>query len=206
MQTLKSEYVIGLVESFELPDRCVLVMEDGGKSLFDIVTDGPDFSQMEFIKLASQLFSAVAVLHSNCIFHGDIKLENFVVDGDGRVKVIDFGLSEVIKSNGKSRQGCGSTNYKAPEILLRRFHTLKADIWALGITLYAAAMKEFPFEAPSEYGLMKEVLSGPPSVERLRVKYGNQLSDLISRMLQTDPEKRPTIEECLADRCLAANR
>jgi len=195
-----SRYVPTLFDSFETPRNCVIVMEDCGKTLFDVVTENSEISAGTVRSIAAQMLKAVAHLHASNVLHGDIKLENVAIDGDGAVKLLDFGLAEHMRANLGSRQGCGSTNYRAPEVLVRRPHTLKADVWALGVTLCALAVGHFPFASSSEYMHATEVLSRPPRLDDLRRKRGDALAELVALMLTVNDAKRPTVHECLGHR------
>jgi serine/threonine protein kinase len=82
---------------------------------------------------------------------------------------------------------------------------VKADIWALGITTDAIPAGTFPFPAFPECLHRSCILSGPPDMDDLRNMHGDDLADLIMSMLMVNPDKRPTIRECLAHKWLHAN-
>jgi serine/threonine protein kinase len=146
------------------------------------------------------MLRAVNFLHVNSIFHGDLKLENVVISASGKVKIIDFGLSEVIRPGQTSARWCCSANYRAPEVLTKQPHDLKADVWSLGVTLHGLATGEYPFAASPQYKHANEVLAGQPKLEGLRAKYGDDLADFVASMLSVRPEDRPTVQQCLAHR------
>jgi serine/threonine protein kinase len=196
IQKAKSRYVVKHVDSFETLDSYVMITECHGRSLYETVTKGTTFDEEQLKVIAAQLFEAVSELHAAQIFHGDIKLENIVMDDHGALKLIDFGLAEIIPE--KSRQVCGSTNYQAPEVLLGRFHSLKADIWALGITIYALAMGGFPFVSDDEYQHINDVVSGRANIDPLRSQYGDSLAAFVKLLLTRDPDTRPSAGQALA--------
>jgi serine/threonine protein kinase len=97
-----------------------------------------------------QMLTAVQHVHIANIIHCDIKLENFMIDGKNKVKLIDF---EFAIKNGLTRNLCGTIEYLAPEILSDYMagtsstnnYTPKSDIWSLGVTLYCMYYKKHPF-------------------------------------------------------------
>jgi serine/threonine protein kinase len=202
VQKAESKYVVKFVHSFETADSYVMITECGGRSLYDIVVNGVTFDEEELKAIVAQLFEAVSGLHACHIFHGDIKLENIVMDDHGALKLIDFGLSEIITE--KSRQGCGSTNYQAPEVLFGRFHSLQADIWAIGITIYALAIGGFPFVSNDEYQHINDVVSGRANIEPLRSQYGDAMAAFVNLLLTRDPKERPSARQALAHPWLAS--
>jgi serine/threonine protein kinase len=198
MKNLGSKYVVNVIDTIATEKQLVIIMEDCGATLLDIVTTRGALSAGQMREVTQQLFMAVAFLHINHIFHGDLKLDNVAISNAGYVKLIDFGLSDIIKENQTSRHICGSPNYTSPKVLLRTPHDLKADIWALGITTYAMATAKFPFPAFPEHLHRSRILSGPPDMHELRNTHGDDLADLTVSMLTVNPDKRPTIRECLA--------
>lgn len=86
--------------------------------------------------------------------HRDLKPENIMLAGSEdnfQIKLIDFGLSKVYNSNEYINTACGSPSYAAPEILEgKSYDGLKADIWSLGIVLFAMICGHLPFNAEEE--------------------------------------------------------
>ena len=80
--------------------------------------------------------------------HRDIKLENVLLDRSCRiVKLIDFGFSTCVPNDKKIKLFCGTPSYMAPEIVMKEeFRGPPADIWALGVLLYALLSGKFPFK------------------------------------------------------------
>jgi len=200
MRKLGPKCAPAVIDSFEAADGWTIVMEDCGETLLDIAANPlRPLTGGEVKDVARQLFKAAAFLHLNCIFHGDLKLENVVVSRNGAVKLIDFGMSEVMRPNQTSARGCGSANYRAPEVLMRRPHSLKADVWALGVTLHGFATGEFPFHSsPQGSRAAGRVIAGRPNLDRLRATRGDDLAELVAEMLSAEPENRPTVQDCLA--------
>lgn len=87
-------------------------------------------------------------LHSINIVHRDLKPENLLLDKDKKIiKLVDFGLGRFYQSDSKVETACGSPCYAPPEMLSKnKYEPIKADIWSLGIVLYAMLAGYLPFD------------------------------------------------------------
>lgn len=104
-----------------------------GQSLDSIVQGGPQ-PEKKVARWAYDIFSALEYLHGNGIVHRDLKPANCILDPEGRIKIVDFGIAERFL-NGKTAPPFGTPNYAAPE--QRRGIVLPAsDIYSTGATLY----------------------------------------------------------------------
>lgn len=116
-----------------------------GMDLFDYIELRVNMDEDECRSIFVQVVRALLHLHSLGICHRDIKDENVVLDGEGRVKLIDFG-SAAYTSAGPWQIFCGTVDYAAPEVLAGHKYTGKPqDVWAAGILLYTMIYKENPF-------------------------------------------------------------
>ncbi|KIW45713.1 hypothetical protein, variant 1 [Exophiala oligosperma] len=158
-----------------------------GMDLFDYIELRTNMTETESQSIFRQVVDAIHHLHTKAlVVHRDIKDENVVLDGEGRIKLIDFGSAAYIK-NGPFDVFVGTIDYAAPEVLQgKRYGGKEQDVWALGILLYTIAYKENPF-----YNL-DEILDHPLRVPYL--PFSEECLDLIRRMLDRDVEKRITIE------------
>lgn len=96
--------------------------------------------------------SALKYCHIRNITHRDIKLENILLSEDHRqLKLIDFGFSTCIPNEKKIKIFCGTPSYMAPEIVNKiEYSGPPADIWALGVLLYALLNGRFPFKGRTD--------------------------------------------------------
>ncbi|KAJ5574362.1 uncharacterized protein N7459_008789, partial [Penicillium hispanicum] len=142
--------------------------------------------------------SAIHHLHTKAlVVHRDIKDENVVLDGEGRIKLIDFGSAAYIK-NGPFDVFVGTIDYAAPEVLQgKSYRGKEQDIWALGILLYTIVYKENPF-----YNV-DEILDHPLRIPFL--PFSEACIDLIRKMLDRDVDNRLTITEVLEHPWMAEN-
>lgn len=86
-------------------------------------------------------------LHKKGIIHRDLKLENILIDMNGYLKIIDFGLAKMLDSGktGLTKTYCGTPEYLAPEMIQQTGHNFSIDWWALGILIYEMVIGVTPF-------------------------------------------------------------
>ena len=131
---------------------------------------------------------ALKHLHSKRIVYRDLKPENIVIDQNGYPKLADFGLSkeDVGKSN-LTQTVCGTPEYIAPEVLLRKGHGLEIDWWSLGCVVYEMLTGTPPFYSTDRKLVLTGIINHKvPSNEKL----SPVVFDLISKLLVKDPRKR----------------
>mmetsp|Transcript_40684 Transcript_40684/g.36128 ORF Transcript_40684/g.36128 Transcript_40684/m.36128 type:complete len:137 (+) Transcript_40684:550-960(+) len=122
-----------------------------------------------------------------------MKPENLLLDYNKNIKIVDFGLSNTYKNGELLKTACGSPCYAAPEMIAgKKYQGLNADIWSCGIILFATVCGYLPFEDPNTSHLYKKILNCQYSIPKFVSDDGR---DLITRILNTDPKKRYTIEE-----------
>ena len=83
-----------------------------------------------------QIFEALQYIHKKNIAHRDLKPENVLIAYDGHIKLTDFGLSKDISEAGSTSTFCGTSEYIAPEMVMKEHYSYSYDWWALGIFTY----------------------------------------------------------------------
>lgn len=157
----------------------------------------------EAVEIAWQLADALAAAHSQGVIHRDLKPSNVVLAADGRAKVLDFGIARLVPAGydmsasvpGTIGGGLvGTPGYAAPEQYLSRNVDGRADIYALGVILYEMIVGQRPFPGNDAVALATSVLRD--DAPKLAASNGAwvppNLEQLVARMLQRDPEKRPS--------------
>ncbi|XP_072110545.1 testis-specific serine/threonine-protein kinase 5-like [Mobula birostris] len=199
--TYKHPNVIQLYESFRSPSRLYLVLELASKGdLLEHINHRADRSRVlglceaEAQQTFQQLVGAVSHCHTKHIAHRDLKCENILLDERGCIKLSDFGLASKCSRNSLMNTFCGSLPYTAPEILQGlRYRGDHADIWSMGIILYAMVTGKLPFNELQPCKLLEEIKGG--------VLYHDRLSpacqDLINKMLQWTPSDRLALSDIL---------
>jgi 5'-AMP-activated protein kinase catalytic alpha subunit len=157
--------VIRLFDVVTAPAHIFVVMEyaDGG-SLLDHVRAAGRLAEPAACRIFQQLLAGVAFCHAHGVIHRDVKLENALLDRDGNIKLIDFGLAALVPSlTTPLRVHCGSPSYAAPEIVARKpYLGPPVDVWSLGVVLFACAAGFLPFHAPpgAKTELSAKILKG----------------------------------------------
>lgn len=114
-----------------------------------------------------------------------------MLDFDKGIKLVDFGLSNTYKNGEKLKTACGSPCYAAPEMIAgKKYNGVSVDLWSCGVILFALLAGYLPFEDPNTSNLYKKILSADFQVPNF---ISPEATDMISRILTTDPEKRITI-------------
>ncbi|XP_053269058.1 serine/threonine-protein kinase H1-like [Pleuronectes platessa] len=220
LQRVSHANVIQLMEVFQFPQRVYMVLElaTGGELLDRVVSRG-HFTERDATQALRMALAGVGYLHNLGITHRDLKPENLLYyhpGADSRLLVTDFGLAtfggtgpELPDRNtsdegdrtsvGRSwslRTTCGTPEYLAPEVLLRRPYSCAVDMWALGVIAYIVLSGSMPFEDDSRTRLYRSILRGKysfhgdpwPSVSNLA-------KDFIQRLLASDSAARLTADQ-----------
>lgn len=187
-------YFVQLHDIIKTNDKIILILEYiSGGDLNDQILNSQNgyFSEGEARYYFQQLIEAITFLHSNNIYHRDLKLENLLVDSNGNLRITDFGLS--IISNNDMSTHCGTPYYVAPELFLNQYYRgAPADIWSCGIVLYTMLCGEFPFSGQTFEQLGRNII-------KCELHFPDYLSkdsiDLLSHILQPDPNQRFTLDQ-----------
>lgn len=147
------------------------------------------------LALARQLAEALAVAHAAGVIHRDVKPENALIDADGVLKVMDFGIARLAEASSNRTQAgmvVGTPAYMAPEQLVGEEIDPRADLYSLGVVMYECLTGRAPFQAPSAVALIARVLTTepePPAQGSADVPPA--LSALVMRLLAKAPSERP---------------
>jgi len=107
-----------------------------GSDLKSLIAKGEPVAQSRFLSVFGQLCSALAYLHSQNIVHSDIQPANLMLDSQGTLKLIDFGIAREHASEKRRTPIRGASEYSAPEVLAGQAPTPAADIFAAGLVLF----------------------------------------------------------------------
>ena len=151
-----------------------------------------------------QIISGTRYLHTHRVIHRDLKLGNLFLTDKMELKLADFGLATKLEFEGdRKRTICGTPNYIAPEILNgKEGHSYEVDIWSIGVILYTLLIGKPPFETSdvkSTYKRIKANLYTFPD----HIKVSEESRDLVRKILNLDPTKRPSLDQILAHPFLA---
>jgi serine/threonine protein kinase len=163
----------------------VLELLQGGELFTHLRSRGKLSEQTARFYAATVVYS-FSTLHAKKIAYRDLKPENLVLDTNGYIKLVDFGLAKQLLS-GKTWTLCGTPDYLAPEIILNEGHDLAVDYWALGVLLFEMVVGAPPFYAEDPMEVYEKILSGNPAFPTF---FTRNLSDLIKKLLRSQQAKR----------------
>ena len=142
-----------------------------------------------------QIFSAFDYIHKKNIAHRDIKLENILLTKNNEIKIIDFGFGMYNPRNHLQKFFCGTPNYMAPEIIMKKeYDGQMADVWSLGILIYKLFCADFPFKGKNEKELYKQIIRGKYKIKEYVPDY---VKSIIEKTIKIKPKERITCEEIL---------
>ena len=207
---LKHPFIVKLYEVIddEKSDKLYLIGElvNGGALMPDAIT-AEALPVDKVRRYFCMLVDAVYYLHFNDIVHRDIKPGNILLDNEtDAIKLSDFGVSQVTQAGDSFRNTAGTAAFLAPEMLTGDFFSAKKqDIWACGITLFMMVYGKTPFAAESVTETYANIKSGKiifPNETSSRMPIDpdsvEDLNDLITHLLDPNPETRFSLEETRA--------
>ena len=183
-------------------DSLCLVMEFvDGMSLAEVIARRGALPPAEAARIFAQVLDAVAHAHAQGVVHRDLKPGNILVQADGTAKVADFGIAKVVGDARMTRTGTtmGSPHYMAPEqVMGRKEIDARADVYALGATLFETLTGRPPFAAleagdgsDSDFAIKEaHVRTAPPDVRTLRPDVPAPLAEVVACALAKDPAQR----------------
>jgi Tol biopolymer transport system component len=157
-----------------------------------------------FFDIAVAVADALRAAHERGITHRDLKPGNIMLDREGRVKVLDFGLVKLLEgeSSPQRREAptealteegsiLGTVPYMSPEQVQGKTVDHRSDIFSLGVVLYEMATGRRPFEGETSADLMSSILRDTPeSVTQLSADYPRHVGRIVKRCLEKDPSRR----------------
>src|SRR5580765_1052179 len=152
--------------------------------------------------IAVEVCGALAHAHSVGVLHRDVKPENVMVRKDGLLKLMDFGIAQVLDLQRMTVTGqlLGSPAYMAPEIVEGKPLDFRTDVFSVGIMLYLLATGSLPFSGKNPHEVLRRITEGKFPDPRLVGRGVDQaLSRIITRALARRPEDRYPAVRLLAD-------
>ncbi len=172
-----------------------IVMEllSGGR-LDHLISERKRLDESVVLKVALEVAEGLSAASRVGLIHDDIKPENILFDSKGAAKIVDFGLARFRGKGPQAGQNeiWGTPYYIAPEKVLRKTPDFRSDIYSLGGTLFHALAGRPPFEGETAIDVVKARIHSPaPDVRSFRAEARPELAELLARMLEREPEKRP---------------
>ena len=201
MQKCYCENSVEIYDYFDKENEFIIIMELCDNNLFKELAKTKNGFNVEQIKdILKQLNNVFKIMNENKIAHRDIKLHNILVkylnDEKTKYKVLlsDYGVSNQLSSmSGKYKTHAGTQIIMAPEILNGEEYTNKCDLWSLGVNIYQLYTKRPPYNGKFDKVILNQINKLGHSV--LDVIKDDKLKDLLSKLLERDPQKRISWEE-----------
>ncbi|KAH7158111.1 hypothetical protein B0J13DRAFT_650909 [Dactylonectria estremocensis] len=195
LKLIEHPNIMKLYDIWENRSEVYLILEyiDQG-DLFTFINMRGRLSEEVSIFFFRQIISAITYCHSFNICHRDLKPENILISADLQIKIADFGMAALHQTDTHQlATACGSPHYAAPELLKnRQYRGDRADIWSLGVILYAMLSATLPFDDPDLRVMMSRTKRGQYQMPDF---LSPEAEDLIRRMLQVNPDRRITLKE-----------
>ena len=177
-----------------------LVMELIRGMTLDIKLTGGALSELEVVRLGTQIAEGLEAAHEQRIVHRDLKPGNLRITSVGKLKILDFGLAQLMESENQvalttkltvSQGVIGTLPYMAPEQLRGETTDARSDIWAVGVVLYEMATGRKPFDQKIPTALADDIIHKPPLPPRqVRPELSVQLEPIILKCLEKAQARR----------------
>src|SRR5437870_7254666 len=181
----------------ERQDHYLVIEYVQGKTLRQVLEEhAPNpLPQKEAIRITLQICDALAYCHEQGIFHRDIKPENIMMQEDGNIKIIDFGIALLEGARRVTWRGLsgtmGTPDYMSPEQLKGERGMAGSDIYAVGVMLYEMLCGQTPFEGENIFAIMNQHVSqDPPSILLRNPQVSPALATVVMRAIRRDQAKR----------------
>jgi len=193
--SLSHPNIVNIYDVGETDRAHFIVMEYvQGNNLHDLIRDYGSFPQDVVVSVGKQIAMGLAHAHYHGIIHRDIKPHNILVTDEGRVKVTDFGIAQAMSSTNLTQTGMvlGSVHYFSPEQARGVNVQAASDLYSLGIVLYEMIAGHQPFRGDSPIAIaLKQIQENPLPLRDSRPELDGELEDLVLKLLNKEPKKRP---------------
>ena len=173
-----------------------------GRSLKEIIVKYAPLSSELLVSVAVQIVEALRFAHRRDVIHRDIKPQNIIIDGDGRVKVTDFGIARAGSASTMTEAGSilGTAHYFSPEQAQAQPVEAASDLYSLGVVMYEMATGRLPFDGDNPVSIaMKHVHEMPEAPRRINPNLPENLDAVIMRALGKRPVDRYLTAQAMLD-------
>merc|ERR1712106_130389 len=193
---VKHPFLCHLFCTFQTDSHLYFVMEylNGGDLMFHIQQQGRfDTERARFY--SAEIVCALRFLHRKGIVYRDLKLDNLLLDYEGHIRIVDFGMCKLQVYLDKTADTfCGTPDYMAPEIIKGMKYTHSVDWWSFGVLLYEMLIGQSPFNGCDEDELFWSICNEQAYFPRFLSKEAKQILLLL---LEKTPAKRLGVSESI---------
>ncbi len=192
---LQSPYIVSIYDwgLDAESDTYYIVMEFlKGTDLKTAIKERGAINQRKAAEIGSQVAQALQVAHEGGIIHRDIKPQNIMIQPDGNIKVMDFGIARAGDAGlSQTATVLGTAHYISPEQAQGKDLTGLSDVYSLGIVLYEATTGRLPFEGTDSVSVaVKQVNEMPPAPRSINPDIDPVLEAIIMKAMEKDPAQR----------------
>jgi PAS domain S-box-containing protein len=189
LMKLSHPCIISLHQVIHHKQKLYIVMDYvHGTDLMAYIQSNNGLSEKEAQRCFRQIVSALDYCHEHGVIHRDVKPKNILVDMQGNLKLIDFGMSNWIEEGKLRSTFCGTPAFASPEIILGIKYTgTQVDVWSTGVVLYLMVTGRYPFENVGE--VLQSSFKEPPNT------VSEECKDLIRSMLVVVPDQRTKLSQ-----------
>lgn len=192
---LQSPYIVSIYDwgLDAESDTYYIVMEFlKGTDLKTAIKERGAINQRKAAEIGSQVAQALQVAHEGGIIHRDIKPQNIMIQPDGNIKVMDFGIARAGDAGlSQTATVLGTAHYISPEQAQGKDLTGLSDVYSLGIVLYEATTGRLPFEGTDSVSVaVKQVNELPPAPRSINPDIDPVLEAIIMKAMEKDPAQR----------------
>jgi serine/threonine protein kinase/tetratricopeptide (TPR) repeat protein len=185
--------IVTIYEINEHEDQTYIAMEYvEGSTLKDKIASRP-LPLADVLEFTKQICDGLQKAHQAGIVHRDIKPQNIIINKDGQVKILDFGLAKLkgVSQLTKESSTLGTIHYLSPEQALGKDVDHRTDIWSLGVVLYEMLTGKLPFKGDYEQAVLYSILNeNIKPISDLRSNTDPILESIINQCLDKDPKAR----------------
>jgi serine/threonine protein kinase len=198
LATLSHPNLVAIHDILSVDGRVLMVFEYVlGENLEKTIERTGAIPQLSALRMLIQLTRCVSYLHDHELIHRDLKPANVIVQGDGTVKLVDFGLARSLNElYVRGTRVRGTPAYMAPEQVMGIHLTVSTDLYQLGITMYEMLAGELPY--PSGDMAYAHVHKVPPLLSE-KYPIDLELCALVASCLKKQPKDRPASARELLD-------